>query len=98
MVGSYVWAYVLGAVCSLVQTLGAEQAKWNQKMDHVNFFMAEGRFTKDFRKRACGACSLACLPVAPTGICGGAEDPPQHTITKGAWLLRAQAEDGRRLH
>eukprot|EP00899_Mesostigma_viride_P010185 jgi/Mesvir1/19168/Mv01189-RA.1 len=51
LVGASIYAYVVGSVCNIVQSMDAEQTEFYRIMDNLNSFMAAKRLPKGLRMR-----------------------------------------------
>lgn len=45
------WAFIIGSFCSIVASRSMQESLFRQRMDDVNFMMAEREFPQDLRKR-----------------------------------------------
>ncbi|KAA6426426.1 MAG: voltage-gated ion channel superfamily [Trebouxia sp. A1-2] len=51
ILGASVYAYMVGAICSIVASMNAASAEFNQQMDSLNTFMAESQLPPSLRAR-----------------------------------------------
>ena len=46
ILGSFVWAYVIGSLCGILATLNPHKAAFRNMMDNLNMFVSEHAFPK----------------------------------------------------
>ncbi|KAH8059425.1 voltage-gated potassium channel [Aureococcus anophagefferens] len=49
LIGSFMWAYIIGSACSILTSISLEKAEHQQTMDHLNNFLKAKNMPLDFR-------------------------------------------------
>ena len=49
LIGSFMWAYIIGSACSILTSISMEKAEHQQTMDHLNNFLKAKNMPLDFR-------------------------------------------------
>lgn len=51
LVGSSIWAYIVGSICGVVSSLDAQTLQFRRTMDELNYFMKDEHLPKEMRQR-----------------------------------------------
>ena len=49
--GGFIYAYIVGAVCGIVATMDEATAKFQQRMDALQYYIKENRIPKSLKYR-----------------------------------------------